>query len=172
MRDSGVISLPACHTLTSPLLPALQTNQCAHSAARPVQTLSKLAAVVLAVFAAALGPFIATGQGWDLVTRLFPFDRGLCHAYWAPNFWALYAAADKALAAAAGVLPRSRLVKTSASMTGVVQVGQPIATCHPQPGPCTKIGPENHWPCIMQEGSWATHSSRSCRRSVLARPPC
>lgn len=53
----------------------------------------------------------------QLLRRLFPFHRGLLHAYWAPNVWAVYAIVDK-------VLPRLMQIVgmpftiTSATMTG------------------------------------------------------
>lgn len=61
------------------------------------RNLIKLGLIVIAVFGAAFGPFVYHGVMPQLLERLFPFSRGLTHAYWAPNFWAVYSFVDRVL---------------------------------------------------------------------------
>ncbi|KAK3109910.1 glycosyl transferase, partial [Teratosphaeriaceae sp. CCFEE 6253] len=64
----------------------------------------KLGVGIGVVAAFAFGPFVYYGQMQQVIERLFPFSRGLCHAYWAPNVWALYSFTDRILIYAAPYL--------------------------------------------------------------------
>ncbi|KAI5952783.1 ALG8 [Candida jiufengensis] len=66
----------------------------------------KLGVVVIGVFAIAFLPFYNTLP--ELFGRLFPFSRGLTHAYWAPNMWAIYSFVDRVLIQVYKKIPVSR----------------------------------------------------------------
>lgn len=56
--------------------------------------------IVVAVLSVSFGPFLLVGgpsQIKQIFSRLFPFQRGLNHAYWAGNVWAIVSAVDRIL---------------------------------------------------------------------------
>lgn len=85
-------SLPACLQIAD----VLSNSPTEFSTDRLVE----LGVIVVAVFAISFGPFILTGglpQVKQIFSRLFPFQRGLNHAYWAGNVWALVSLVDRIL---------------------------------------------------------------------------
>lgn len=123
---------------------------------------ASLGVVVLVVFAMSLGPFVYWGEMGALVQRLFPFKRGLSHAYWAANVWALYNVFDKLCARLAGV---TGLAGESSSTSGLVGAGAHV--CLPEITPGVALGLSVLavvWPLVRQ---WRCKTFASFLRSLV-----
>ncbi|EIN10737.1 glycosyltransferase family 57 protein [Punctularia strigosozonata HHB-11173 SS5] len=95
-----------------------------------------LANTVIAVFLLSLGPFALMGQLPQLLSRLFPFTRGLNHAYWAPNFWSLVTATDRVLLKVAQRLGSNAIVnETGVASTSRGLVGDTVFAVIPNVKP-------------------------------------
>ncbi|XP_015595086.1 probable dolichyl pyrophosphate Glc1Man9GlcNAc2 alpha-1,3-glucosyltransferase [Cephus cinctus] len=91
----------------------------------------KLGSIVLIVLILSFGPFVS--QLPQVFSRLFPFKRGLVHAYWAANAWALYTGADKFLSVLWKQLGWLQATRTASMTGGLVQ--EDIFTVLPTPTP-------------------------------------
>lgn len=63
----------------------------------------------------------------QVIHRMFPFGRGLCHAYWAPNFWVFYIILDKVLAFLLGRLGFNIKAPAASFTGGLVGDASPFA---------------------------------------------
>ncbi|BGP40496.1 glycosyl transferase [Rhodotorula kratochvilovae] len=90
----------------------------------------ELGLIVAGVCALSFGPFLLAGgpsQIKQIVSRLFPFQRGLNHAYWAGNVWALVSAIDrilvKYLVARGWPISQEALTSSSRGLIGATTFG-------------------------------------------------
>ncbi|KAL8723039.1 MAG: hypothetical protein Q9225_000581 [Loekoesia sp. 1 TL-2023] len=97
---------------------------------------TSLASGLLIVFGAMFGPFVYWKQMDQLFARLFPFARGLCHAYWAPNVWSIYSFTDRVLLL---VAPRFGFTIDTNALNSVTRglVGDSSFACLPNVSPRT-----------------------------------
>eukprot|EP00752_Nemacystus_decipiens_P002051 g1964.t1 len=128
--------------------------------------LVSLGAVVLGVFLSALGPQCVSG-GWtkeaclrqlnQLAVRLFPFGRGLVHAYWAPNAWAVYLFVDRVLLAALKVVGWADASAGTGSTTGGLVRTEVMAVLPPVPaGACLLLSVLACYPALVR--AWRSPS--------------
>ncbi|XP_078044130.1 ALG6/ALG8 family glucosyltransferase xit isoform X2 [Augochlora pura] len=96
-----------------------------------LKRLCELASIVLVVLLISFGPFAS--QLSQVLSRLFPFKRGLVHAYWAANVWALYIGLDKAVATIFKLLGWIETTKIAVMTGGLVQEQSLIALPTPTP---------------------------------------
>lgn len=141
------------------------------SALQGLAKLLVLGSAVVAVFVASFGPFVYLQQTTQVLRRLFPFQRGLCHAYWAPNFWALYSAADKVLTSALRASGAEVDVEVGNMAGGIVGVGRFGVLPQVGPGHCALAVLLALTPCLWAVG-WQRPAPRRFARALAFSQLC
>jgi alpha-1,3-glucosyltransferase len=95
-----------------------------------ITRLISLGIIVVGTFATSFGPFVMKDQTMVVLQRLFPFKRGLTHAYWAPNFWAVYNAFDRLAIFGLRALGASQIVENCEPSLGASTSGLVKDTVH------------------------------------------
>ncbi|XP_076181010.1 ALG6/ALG8 family glucosyltransferase xit isoform X1 [Ptiloglossa arizonensis] len=78
-----------------------------------------LGSIIMITLIISFGPFVF--QLPQVFSRLFPFKRGLVHAYWAANAWALYIGIDKVASIIFKHLGWLKMTKSAVMTGGLVQ---------------------------------------------------
>ncbi|XP_071874031.1 ALG6/ALG8 family glucosyltransferase xit isoform X1 [Bombus fervidus] len=78
-----------------------------------------LGSIVIITLIISFGPFAS--QLPQIISRLFPFKRGLVHAYWAANAWALYIGIDKIASLILKQLGWLKVTRSAVMTGGLVQ---------------------------------------------------
>ncbi|XP_052191791.1 probable dolichyl pyrophosphate Glc1Man9GlcNAc2 alpha-1,3-glucosyltransferase [Diospyros lotus] len=149
----------------------LLRHYCRGGLGRGLRRLVLMGTVVVAVFTAAYGPFVYYGQIQQVLRRMFPFGRGLCHAYWAPNFWVFYILLDKGLAFVFAKLGFSIQVPTASFTGGLVGDSSPFAVL-PRVTPLTTfvLVLLALFPCLIK--TWRDPKPRMVTRWVVYAYTC
>ncbi|TFK28845.1 glucosyltransferase [Coprinopsis marcescibilis] len=128
-----------------------------------IKNFLSLANAVIGVFVASLGPFALMGQIPQLLSRLFPFTRGLNHAYWAPNFWALVTALDRIILRLVQLTGTTRISVDSAGVSSSSRglVGDTVFAILPQVKPIHTFIITLLWQAIVLIKLWKNPSYKS-----------